>query len=89
MRKLFLFLKKLQLGPIDAACQGLQYALQNSARAILFLFVFFPHIFLVFIVDPTAKKLKLYVKVVNSIHYISAEVRNWKRNSHKFLKKLV
>jgi hypothetical protein len=44
---MFLFLQKLQLGPIDAACQELQYALQNSARAILFsLFSFFPHVFL-------------------------------------------
>ena len=30
---MFLFLQKPQLGPIDAACQELQYALKNSARA--------------------------------------------------------
>ena len=39
--------------------------------------VFFSNVFsTVFIVDLTAKILKLYVQVVNSIHFISAEVRN-------------
>ena len=32
---MFLFLQKLQLGPIDAAFQELQYALNNSVRALL------------------------------------------------------
>ena len=35
---MFLFLQKLQLGPIDAACQELQDALQNSVRAMIFSF---------------------------------------------------
>ena len=38
---------------------------------------------------PTAKFLKLYVQVVNSIHFISDEVRNQNLNAHNFLKKLV
>ena len=48
---IYFHLKKLQLGPIDAAFQKLQYALKNSARANFFLFI----------VDLTAKVLKLYV----------------------------
>ena len=69
--------KKLHLGPIDAAFQKLQYALKDSARAIFFFFSSFSNVFSAgFIVDLTAKKLKLYVQVVNSIHFISAEVRN-------------
>ena len=75
---IYFHLKKLQLGPIDAAFQKLQYALKNSARANFFSFSFF--FFNVFsnnfIVDLTAKFLKLYVQVVNSIHFIWAEVRN-------------
>ena len=39
-------LQKLQLGPIDAACQELQYALKNSARAKFF--PFFPISFVFF-----------------------------------------
>ena len=39
--RIYIHLKKLQLGPIDAAFQKLQYALKNSARAIFFLFSFF------------------------------------------------
>ena len=35
---IYFHLKKLQLGPIDAAFQKLQYALKNSARANFFLF---------------------------------------------------
>ena len=59
--------KKLQLGPINAAFQKLQYALKNSARAKKK----FSNVFSsVFIVDLTAKFLKLYVQVVNSIHFI-------------------
>ena len=74
---IYFHLKKLQLGPIDAAFQKLQYALKNSARANFFLFFFFSNVFSsVFIVDLTAKFLKLYVQVVNSIHFIWAEVRN-------------
>jgi hypothetical protein len=38
---MFLFLQKMQLSPIDAACQELQYVLQNSARAIFFFLSFF------------------------------------------------
>jgi hypothetical protein len=38
---IYILLKKLQLGPIDAAFQKLQYALKNSARANFFLFFFF------------------------------------------------
>ena len=38
---IYFHLEKLQLGPIDAALQKLQYALKNSARAIFFLFFFF------------------------------------------------
>ena len=38
---IYFHLKKLQLGPIDAAFQKLQYALKNSARANFFLFFFF------------------------------------------------
>ena len=72
-------LKKLQLGPIDAACQELQYALKNSARANVFpFFLIFPYVSVVFIVDPTAKFLKLYVQAANSMHFISDEVRNQK-----------
>ena len=37
---IYILLKKLQLGPIDAAFQKLQYALKNSARAIFFLLLF-------------------------------------------------
>ena len=62
--------KKLQLGPIDAAFQKLQYALKNSARANFFFFSSFNVFSTVFIVDLTAKFLKLYVQVVNSIHFI-------------------
>ena len=70
-------LKKLQQGPIDAAFQKLQYALKNSARTNFFFFSSFSNVFsTVFIVDLTAKFSKLYVQVVNSIHFISAEVRN-------------
>ena len=46
---MFLFLQKLQLGPIDAACQELQYALQNSARAISP--HFFPCVFFLFLLS--------------------------------------
>ena len=69
---IYFHLKKLQLGPIDAAFQKLQYALKNSARANFFLFfLLFSNVFsTVFIVDLTAKFLKLYVQVVNSIHFI-------------------
>ena len=35
---IYFHLKKLQLGPIDAAFQELQYALKNSARANFFSF---------------------------------------------------
>ena len=74
---MFLFLKKLQLGPIDAAFQELQYAAQNSARAFFPpSFSFFPVFFVVFSFNYTAKFLKLYVQVVNSIHSMSAELRN-------------
>ena len=74
---IYFHLKKLQLGPIDAAFQELQYALKNSARANFFFFSSFSSVFLsVFIVDLTAKIFKLCVQVVNSIHFISAEVRN-------------
>ena len=75
---IYFHLKKLQLGPIDAAFQKLQYALKNSARANFFsFFLSFSNVFsTVFIVDLTAKFLKLYVQVVNSIHFIWAEVRN-------------
>ena len=74
---IYFHLKKLQLGPIDAAFQELQYAPKNSARANFFFFSYFSNVFsTVFIVDLTAKFLKLYVQVVNSIHFISAEVRN-------------
>ena len=38
---IYFHLKKLQLGPIDAAFQELQYALKNSAHANFFLFFFF------------------------------------------------
>jgi hypothetical protein len=38
---IYFHLKKLQLGPIDAAFQKLQYALKNSARANLFFFLLF------------------------------------------------
>ena len=38
---IYFHLKKLQLGPIDAASQKLQYGLKNSARANFFLFFFF------------------------------------------------
>ena len=49
---MFLFLQKLQLGPIGAACQDLQYMLQNSARAILFPFLIIsPRIFILFLVS--------------------------------------
>jgi hypothetical protein len=37
---IYIHLKKLQLGPIDAAFQKLQYALKNSARADFFSFFF-------------------------------------------------
>ena len=68
---IYILLKKLQLGPIDAAFQKLQYALKNSARANFFLsFSFFNVFSTVFIVDLTANFLKLYVRVVNSIHFI-------------------
>ena len=74
---IYFHLKKLQQGPIDAAFQKLQYALKNSARTNFFFFSSFSNVFsTVFIVDLTAKFLKLYVQVVNSIHFISAEVRN-------------
>jgi hypothetical protein len=72
---IYFHLKKLQLGPIDAAFQELQYALKNSARAN-----FFPSFSSVFFDcfyrRSYSKILKLYVQVVNSIHFISAEVRN-------------
>ena len=69
---IYFHLKKLQLGPIDAAFQKLQYALKNSARANFFsFFSSFSNVFSsVFIVDLTAKFLKLYVQVGNSIHFI-------------------
>ena len=38
---IYFHLKKLQLGPIDAAFQKLQYAIKNSARANFFLSFFF------------------------------------------------
>ena len=58
---IYFHLEKLQLGPIDAALQKLQYALKNS----------FSNVFSsVFIDDLTAKFLKLYVQVGNSIHFI-------------------
>ena len=38
---IYFHLEKLQLGPIDAALQKLEYALKNSARANFFLFFFF------------------------------------------------
>jgi hypothetical protein len=69
-------MKKLQLGPIDAAFQKLQYALKNSARANFFLSCFSDVFSTVFIVDLTPKFLKLYLQVVNSIYFIWAEVRN-------------
>jgi hypothetical protein len=73
---IYFHLKKLELGPIDADFQKLQYALKNSARANFFFFSSFSNVFLtVFIVDLTAKHLKLYVQVANSMHFISAEVR--------------
>ena len=65
---IYIHLQKLQLGPIDAAFQKLQYALKNSARANFF--SFFNVFSTVFIVDLTANFLKLYVQVVNSIHFI-------------------
>jgi hypothetical protein len=37
----FLFLQKLQLGPIDAACQELQYVLQNTEHCTCYFFPFF------------------------------------------------
>jgi hypothetical protein len=58
---IYFHLKKLQLGPIDAAFQELQYryGLKNSARANFFLFFFFSHVFsTVFIVDLAAIKFK-------------------------------
>ena len=68
---IYFHLKKLQQGPIDAAFQKLQYALKNSARTNFFFFSSFSNVFsTVFIVDLTAKFLKLYVQVVNSIHFI-------------------
>ena len=74
---IYFHLEKLRLGPIDAALQKLQYALKNSARANFFFFFPFSNVFsTVFIVDLTAKFLKLYVQVINSIHFIGAEVRN-------------
>ena len=68
---IYFHLKKLQLGPIDAAFQKLQYALKNRVRANFFFFFssFSMEFSTVFIVDLTAKKLKLYVQVVNSIHF--------------------
>ena len=38
---IYFHFEKLQLDPIDAALQKLQYALKNSARANFFLFFFF------------------------------------------------
>jgi hypothetical protein len=76
---MYLHLEKLQLGSIDVAFKGRQYALKNSARAnffSFFYFYFFLYFRVVFIVNSTAKCLKLYVQVVNSIHLMSAEVRN-------------
>jgi hypothetical protein len=69
---IYFHLKKLQLGPIDAAFQKLHIALKNSARANFFsFFSSFSNVFsTVFIVDLTAKFLKLYVQVGNSIHFI-------------------
>jgi hypothetical protein len=72
---IYFHLKKLQIGPIDAAFQKLQ----NALKDVLFFFFLssFSNVFsTVCIVDLTAKFLKLYVQVVNSIHFISAEVRN-------------
>ena len=47
---IYIHLKKLQLGPIDAAFQKLQYALKNSARANFFLsFSFFLMYFRLFL----------------------------------------
>ena len=38
---IYFHLEKLQLGPIDAALQKLQYALKNSARANFFFLMYF------------------------------------------------
>ena len=38
---IYFHLKKLQLGPIDAAFQKLQYALKNIARANFFFLMYF------------------------------------------------
>ena len=43
---IYFHLKKLQLGPIDAAFQKLQYALKNSARANFFFFLMYFRLFL-------------------------------------------
>ena len=53
---IYFHLKKLQLGPIDAAFQKLQYALKNNARANFFFFPSFSNVFsTVFTVDLSEK----------------------------------
>jgi hypothetical protein len=61
---IYIHLKKLRLGPIDAAFQKLQYALKISARANFFFLSSFSGVFsTVFIVDLTAIFfVKLYVQ---------------------------
>ena len=46
---IYFHLEKLQLGPIDAALQKLQYALKNSARANFSFFLLFLMYFRVFL----------------------------------------
>jgi hypothetical protein len=52
---IYFLLKKLQLGPIDAALQKLEYALKNSARAnffyYFFLFLIYFYLFLLSILQ--------------------------------------
>ena len=53
---IYFHLKQLQLGPIDAAFQELQYALKNSARANFSFFLLFLVYFCLFLLSILQQK---------------------------------
>ena len=64
------------MGPIDVACQDLQYAIKNVTRVnFLRNYDELAPVLVARIDNPTAKNLKMYVhvQVVNSINFMSAE----------------
>ena len=85
---MFFCLHKWQLGPIDATCQELEYALRITSRVLIFWENYDESTPLpvACIDNRIAKFWKFYGQVVNLIHFMSAGHENMNWNAHNFIK---